>query len=257
MLSCTRIAALTLVVSLPCLALAQPIAARRPQQTMRRAFLMKTPDGKTIATAEETAQVQGDTVHSRMTFRFRDGSLDDEQSIFTQDKVFHLVSDHHVQKGPSFPTPQNIAVDVPAGTVTWHEEKGGRDEAHTARVSLPGDLANGIMPLLVENFPASAQEMQTSWVAVPTHPMVVDISVKPAGDQNMDPDGRTVRAREFVLHPELHGFVSFLAPLVNKVPGDIHIWVTDTARPDFVKLAGPFYQGGPIWTVEPTGPPTP
>jgi hypothetical protein len=247
-----RISIFLCAASLPCLTPAQPLSVRSPQEPMHRTFIMKAPDGRIIAGAEETAAVAADQVRSRMTFRFRDGSLDDEEAVFTQDKDFHLLRDHHVQKGPSFPTPIDITVDVSTDTVTWHQQKSGRDQVRTGHLGLPGNLANGIMPLLVENFPPHAQALQTSWVAVPTHPMVVDISIKPAGERDIDPGGRTERVREFVLHPELHGFVGFLAPLVNKMPADIHVWVTDAARPCFVKLTGPFFPGGPDWTVEPT-----
>jgi hypothetical protein len=88
-------------------------------------------------------------------------------------------------------------------------------------------------------------------VAVAIRPMVVSISVRPNGKAEQDPDGRPVRANEFILHPELHGMVGFLAPLLAKQPADIHIWVTDEKVPMFVRLTGPFYQGGPAWTVEP------
>ncbi|HLJ77992.1 MAG TPA: hypothetical protein VKT75_11300, partial [Acidobacteriaceae bacterium] len=94
---------------------------------MHRDFVVKGPDGKILAQAEETAVVQKDLVRSRLTFRFIDGSLDDEEAVFTQAGVFHLISDHHVQKGPSFPTPMDIMIDVPSHTVTWHETHFGKD----------------------------------------------------------------------------------------------------------------------------------
>lgn len=220
---------------------------------MHRAFVLKAPNGKVLANAEETAVVNGGQVQSRLTFHFADGSLDDEQAVFTQNGVFRLISDHHVQKGPAFPTAMDIVIDVPSHKVIWHETHFGKDRVRSQSVHLPDDLANGIMPLLVENFPPGASAMNVSWVALAIRPLIVTISVHPNGTNEQDPNGTPLRANEFILHPELHGVVSLLAPLLAKQPADIHIWVTDEKLPSFVKLAGPFYQGGPVWTVEPVG----
>ena len=249
--------ALALAFAVPLAGLADSIATRRKQEPMHRGFFLKDPGGKILASGEEVAVVQGDLVHSRLTFHFLDGSLDDEEVVFTQGSVFHLISDHHIQKGPAFPSPVDLAVDVPSGRITWHEQKSGKDAAKSQTLSLPGDLANGIMALLVENFPSGASAMHVSWVGVAVKPLVATVSVAPLGWQDIDPAGATERAAEYVIHPELHGLVGFLAPLVDKQPADIHIWVTDEKVPSFVRLAGPFYQGGPTWTVEPTGPQTP
>jgi len=39
--------------------------------------------------------------------------------------------------------------------------------------------------------------------------------------------------------------------------GDLHFWVTDAPQPSFLRLAAPFYQGGPMWVVESLGPEIP
>jgi hypothetical protein len=246
-----RVSAAVLAGLLPAGTWATPVPVRRPQEPMHRDFVVKGPDGKILAHAEETAVVEKDLVRSRLTFRFIDGSLDDEEAVFTQAGVFHLISDHHVQKGPSFPTPMDIMIDVPSHTVTWHETHFGKDRVRSQTLATPDDLADGIMPILVENFPPGASVMRVSWVAVAIKPMIVAVSVHPNGTSEQDPAGQPVRANEFILHPELHGIVSLLAPLLAKEPADIHIWVSDEKVPSFVKLAGPFYQGGPVWTVEP------
>lgn len=252
-----RLLVLSLALAVSAIAGGEPVATRRPQEVMHRSFILRGPDGKVLASGEEAAAIQGDLVHSRLTFHFKDGSLDDEETFFTQHKVFHLVSDHHIQKGPSFPDPLDVLIDVPSGKVTWHEQKFGKEQIKTQRMSLPDDLADGIMPLLVENFPPGSQEMRVSWLAIALKPLVVNLSVKPDGSQDIDPAGIPVRANEYTLHVELHGFVGFLAPLVNKQPADIHIWISDEKVPSFVRLAGPFYQDAPVWTVEPAGPATP
>jgi hypothetical protein len=39
---------------------------------------------------------------SRVFFRFKDGSMYDDTAIFSQRGSFRLLSDHLVEKGPSF-----------------------------------------------------------------------------------------------------------------------------------------------------------
>ena len=241
------------ILTLPCLASAQSVAVRNPQKNIHRLFLLRSADGKLIGTGDEQAVTQGDLVHSRLTFHFRDGSIDDDDAVFTQDKVFHLLSDHHIQQGPSFPTLVDFALDVPAGTVTWHDWKNGRDQAHIAYISMPGNLANGIMPLMVENFASGSQPMQLSWIAVDWKPLLVTLSVSPSGTASFDPSGTTESATQYTIHPILHGVVSFLAPLVSKQPADLHVWISDQPPPSFLRLTGPFYQDGPVWSVESTG----
>lgn len=220
---------------------------------MHTAFILKSADGKTLASASEITSVQGDLVHSRLTFHFSDGSLDDEQTVFTQSGVFHLLSDHHIQRGPAFPAPVDLSIDTPSGKVTWHAQRFGRDVAHTQSVSLPGDLANGIMPLLVENFPPGASQISLAWLAIALKPLVIAVTVQPVGTGTATGAGSTA-VREYLIHPEIHGMLGFFAPLLDKEPGDIHIWVTDEKKPAFVRLSGPFFVGGPIWTVEPVHP---
>jgi hypothetical protein len=40
-----------------------------------------------------------------------------------------------------------------------------------------------------------------------------------------------------------------IASLVGKQPDDTMVWITTGEVPAFVKSAGPFYVGGPIWST--------
>ncbi len=80
----------------------EPIPVRYGQGSSHGFLALKTLDGATIATGESTQVVHGNRVTSRLIFRFKDGSIDDDTTVFTQSRVFHLVSDHRIQHGPSF-----------------------------------------------------------------------------------------------------------------------------------------------------------
>ena len=64
---------------------------------------MRTLDGKSIAIGDATQVAQGDHVTSRVIFRFHDGSIDEDTTVFSQGGVFRLLRDHHIQRGLSFP----------------------------------------------------------------------------------------------------------------------------------------------------------
>ena len=247
--------ALTLALFLPSLTFAASVAARRKQEPMHQLYVVKSADGKVIANGEESSVAEGDRVRSDLAFHFLDGSLDEQITTFTQNGVFRLINDHHVQKGPSFPTPLDLAVDIPSGTVTWHVQKGGQDKVSSIHMALPDDMANGLVPLLAENVPPGSAGLQVSWVAVAIKPILVTLTIQP--DSSPNPAPALQHAQRYLLHVELHGLAWMVAPLLDKMPADLHFWVTDAAQPSFLRLQGPFYQGGPVWTVESLGPEIP
>ena len=104
-----------LVVSfflLPVNVRADPVPVRHPQGSAHGFLALKTVEGTCIAIGDATQIVHGDRVTSRVTFRFRDGSIDDDTTVFSQRGVFRLISDHHIQRGPTFPKPIDVLIDA-------------------------------------------------------------------------------------------------------------------------------------------------
>ncbi|HEY6986773.1 MAG TPA: hypothetical protein VH369_00235, partial [Bryobacteraceae bacterium] len=159
------------------------IPVKEKQGTMHGFLVLRSAEGKIIATGTEINTIEGNRVRSRTTFHFQDGSIDDEVSAFTQESVFQLVSDHHIQKGPSFPDPLDLSINVPARRVSWREIKHGKAERHTEHMDLPPDLANGMTSLIVQNFPVGAAELKVSYLAGSSKPRVVKLSAKPDGEE--------------------------------------------------------------------------
>src|SRR5438067_6299317 len=91
---------------------AEPIPVRYREGTIHGFLAVRTLEGKILATGDLTQTVRKNVVVSRLVFRFRDGSVDDETATFTQENEFHLISDHVVQKVPSFPHPSVVSIDV-------------------------------------------------------------------------------------------------------------------------------------------------
>ena len=94
------------------------IPARFPEGLVHGFLTLRAIDGAVLADGDLIQHLRGGRVTSRLMLKFRDGSLHDETTIFTQDPEFRLVSDHLVQKGPAFEKPMEVSVDVKTGMVS-------------------------------------------------------------------------------------------------------------------------------------------
>jgi hypothetical protein len=251
--SWTRIFGATalLAAALTGLTEAEPIQVRFGQGSSHGFLALRTPDGKLIATGESTQVVHGDRVTSRLIFRFRDGSIDDDTTIFTQREVFRLVSDHHIQRGPSFPESIDFLIDALTGTLTTRTEDG---VVHREHMDLPPDVSNGLPPNLLLNILPSTAETKISYVVPGKKPRLIQVSIKPTDNLIFSVGGLRRRATDFTLHIELGGVAGVVAPLIGKEPADYHIWLQNGSPPAFVREEGPLYEGGPIWRIEEISP---
>jgi hypothetical protein len=246
-----------LVLATSASALAEPVPATYKQGSLHGFLLLKSSGGKVLATGDQTNVVHGDVIHSELVFHFRDGSIDDEVCDYSQAGVFKLIRDHHVQKGPSFPHSLDMTIDAASGDVTWQQTKDGKTETKSEHMDLPGDLANGMIPLLVEDFPAKADELKVSYVAADPSPRVVTFSVKPEGNADIRVGGLRRRANRFIIHIEIGGLAGVIAPMIGKQPSSIRVWAVGGDAPVFIGLQGALYPQGPIWTmglISPTWP---
>jgi hypothetical protein len=247
-----RVGATALVLFLlVCPSLAEPIRVRYEQGSSHGFLALKTLEGKTIAVGESTQTVHGDQVTSKLVFRFRDGSVDEDVTVFTQRRVFHLVSDHHIQHGPSFPKPIDFLIDMVSGDLTSRATDGTVTKVH---MDLPNDVSNGMPPNLLLNILPTTPETKISYVAPGKKPRLVHISIKPNGGLPFSVGGLRRKATDFTLHVELGGVTGAVAPLIGKEPADYHIWLQNGTPPAFVREEGPLYEGGPIWRMEQIAP---
>ena len=123
--------------------------------TLHGFLALTTEQGRVLAAGDLIETVRGDRVTSHLTFHFKDGSLDDETAVYTQHGVFRLISDHHIQRGPYFPHPLDMMIDVAKGVVvTRSSGKDGKDEIATDRIKMPADLYNGLVIPVIKNISA-------------------------------------------------------------------------------------------------------
>jgi hypothetical protein len=157
----------------------ETIPVRHPEGTTYGFLALRTLEGKLLASGELTEVLHGDQVVSHLVFRFKDGSVDDETAVFSQRGTFRLISDHHIQKGPSFPHRTNVFINASTGQVTVRYQDKDYEKVDTEHLDLPPDLANGIILMLLKNISPDTKETKVSCVAATPKPQLVHLSITP------------------------------------------------------------------------------
>ena len=245
------VAALVLVaLLLPGPLLADQVAVRQTEGLVHGFLALRNLAGTTLADGELLQVARGDQVTSRLVFHFKDGSLRDETAVFSQSGHFQLISDHLVQKGPSFPQALEMSIDRASGRVTVrYSEKDGEQKVADERMALPPDLANGIILTLLKNV-GNAPPASVSMVVTTPKPRLVKLPLSIAGTEPFSTGGVARQATHYIVKVEIGGVAGLVAPLVGKQPPDSHVWVLGGEAPAFVKSEGPMFQDGPIWRIE-------
>jgi hypothetical protein len=192
----------------------------------------------------------GDRVTTRTTFQFKDGSLDDETTVFTQRQTFHLISDRHIQRGPSFPKPMDTLVEG-NGNVTIRAG-GDKDKVETNHMDLPADISNGLEFIELCNLRPADTEAKVALVAPSGKGRLVHLAIKPDGDDTVDVMGMRRKVIVYRIHIDLGGVAAVVAPVIGKQPDDIRVWVLDGPAPLVVRIEAQMYEGGPVWRIEQT-----
>jgi hypothetical protein len=229
---------------------AEPIAVRYREGSVHGFLALSTLEGKVIAAGDLTQVVRGNQVESRLVYRFKYGSIDDETAVFSQQHDFRLIRDHHIQKGPSFPHPTDVSINASTGQVTVRYTDKGHKKVETEHLDLRPDLANGVLLNMLKNIRPDSAETKVSYVAATPKPRLVQLSIASQGEDTFSIVGVRYKATLFVLKVELGGITGVIAPLVGKKPADTKVWVVAGGTPAFVKAEQSLYPGGPVWRIE-------
>jgi hypothetical protein len=229
----------------------EQVAVRHSEGLVRGFLSLRTLDGDLLADGELLQNARGTRVTSRLVFRFKDGSLHDETAVFTQRQQFRLVSDHLVQKGPSFPQPIDMTVDAAKGQVTVrYTDDHGQAKEESAQMDLPPDLANGLILTALKNADPKAPPKAVGFVAATPKPRLVKLEITNAGEEPFKTGGAGRKAIHYILKVDIGGVAGVVAPLIGKQPPDSHVWILGGEAPAFVKAEQPFYNEGPVWRIE-------
>jgi len=234
---------------------AEQIPVRHVEGTIHGFLELRSEDGRVLASGDSVQVVHGDQVTLHTLFSFKDGSIDDETTLFSQHRTFHLITDHHIQKGPSFPHPMDVSIDSRSGQVTVRSAgKDGKEEVMTEHLAMPPDLANGMVPLVVKNMRPDAQESAVSMLVATPKPRLVKLAISNRGDDTFSVVGSPRKAIHYEIKIELGGVAGVVAPLIGKEPPNIQLWTTGGQAPTFVREQGPIYPEGPMMTIQLIGP---
>lgn len=214
--------------------------------TSRGLLMLRSADGKVLASGEVRQVVHGSQVTARVTFRFKDGSVDDETTVYTQRRVFRLLNDHHVQRGASYPHPLDMTVDAVHGTVTTRSD----GKVETVHTELPADVANGLILNILKNLPSQTEKTEVSIVAGGSRPRLVKLALSAEGEDRFYVAGSSYKARRYTVKVELGPLTKVAAAIIGKSPADMHVWTMKGTPPTPLRVEGQFYEDGPVWRVD-------
>lgn len=232
--------------------LAEPVAIRHVEGTNHGLLALRTVDGRLLGSGEQTQTVRGDRITLHLVFHFKDGSISDERTTFSQRGVFRLIRYQLVQKGPSFPRAIDMTIDAAGGQVAVRSvDDKGESKTETERLDLPPDVSNGMMNTVLKNVQPAALPLTVTYVAATPKPRLVKLVIRNGGLAPFSAAGASYKATHYVIKIDIGGIEGLFAPLVGKEPPDSHVWILGGEAPVFVRSETTFFVGGPLWRIEP------
>lgn len=234
---------------LPLLAASVPVHYK---EGLTHGFLvLSTTDGTPLAEGDLTEIVRGNIVTSHLTYHFKDGSLQEEITKFSQKHNFRLISYHLIQKGPSFKDQTDMAVDALSGEVTVRSaDEKGKEKVETEHLKLPPDLSNGMILTLLKNVRPDETLPQLAMLVATPKPRIVKLTPTFKGKEPFLIAGSKREAMHYVIKIEIGGVAGLVASFVGKEPPDAQVWIIGGEAPTFVKSVTVSSMGGPLWMTE-------
>jgi hypothetical protein len=200
-------------------ACAAPVEVRFPEGITHGFLLLRSAAGQIMAHGDLLQTAHSDRVETRMAFRFKAGSLHNEKAVFSQHRVFTLLSYRLVQRGPSFPEPVDASFDRKEGSYQVKSIHKGREKTSSGPIDLPPDVYNGMTALIFKNLPPRRTE-SVHFVAFSPTPRIVRLDLVPGGDQSVrvgEQEGTGVR---YAIKPKLGAVLGIVAAVLGKTPPD-------------------------------------
>ena len=232
-------------------AVSVPVAVRYRAGLIHGFLILSKLDGEALAAGDLTQVARGDRVTTQLGFRFKDGSRQEETTVFSQRGNFRLVSYHMVQKGPSFKNASDLTVTCATGQVTVrYTDDDGKEKVVNEHLKLPPDLGNGLIPMLLMNMREGTPQIEIPLVVAAPKPRLVKIVVNAQGTEPFSLGGFSREAKHYVAKVDLGGVAGVVAPMVGKQPPDSQIWILGGEAPAFLKCEVLSYVAGPMWRME-------
>jgi hypothetical protein len=207
--------------------------------------VLRSADDTLLAHGELVQTVRGDRVDSRLVFRFKDGSSFDETVVFSQAKVFRLLSYRLIQRGRSFAETSDIFFDRASGR--YRAQVG--DKTAEGEIDLPSDVHNGMTGLMLRNLPDRAVG-RGHLMAFTPKPTTLKTTLMPEGEERFFIGDEPRKARRYLVKVEVGGLKGVIASAIGKEPPDLRYWIAAGPVPAFLKFEGAMFLNGPTWQIE-------
>jgi hypothetical protein len=229
----------------------EPLPVRFTGGELHGFLTLRTLEGELIADGDAVQVNRGGRVTSRLVYHFKDGSLMEETTVFSQTGHFRLLSDRLVQKGPIFKHPLDVLTDGSTGVVTVRsQDEHGKIKVETTSLTIPPDLANGMVPVLLMNLAPGARSASASMIVATPKPLLVKLAINAEGEDAFYTGGASRKAIRYAIKIDIPGVRGAIAPLIGKQPPDTRVWILGGSSPAFVKSEGPLCEDCPIWRTE-------
>src|SRR5262249_3252164 len=139
------LAVVVALLMLPGVGGAAGVAVRNLEAPSYGVVSLRSADDRHLADGEMIQRVAHGNVESRLRFQFDDGSRYDELVVFSQQRVFRLLSYSLTQTGPSFGSEEEVSFDRKTGRYRARTREAGKaEETAEGAVEIPDDVYNGM-----------------------------------------------------------------------------------------------------------------
>jgi hypothetical protein len=229
---------------------ADPVAVRHVQGYLHGFLVVKDINDKLLGSGDLVQIPGANRVTTNLALHFADGSLYEEISVFSQKGTYRLISYKQVMKGPAFKTPGTLAVNASSGNVSInYTDKDGKAKTISDKLSLPPDLANGILALVLTDADPKVETTLSMVVSTPK-PLVVKLKVSASNQDSFSVGGSVASATHYIAKIDLGGLTGVAAKVLGKQPAPAHMWIASGNAPVFLKSEAQLFQDGPVWRIE-------
>jgi hypothetical protein len=230
---------------------ADQVQVRQPEGLIHGFLVLRDTDNNVLASGDVSQITNGARVTMDVVFHFKDGSVHEETTVFSQRRVFQLISYHLVQKGKSFKRSTDLRLNAATGKVTVISlDEKGKEQTISDQLKLPNDVANGLINRLFNDIDPKTPKTTVSMVVATPKPRIVTVAISPEGEDEFSIGGVSRKATRYVVKINIGGVAGVVAPLVGKQPKDTHVWMQGGTAPVLLKSEGQLYEDGPVWRIE-------
>ena len=159
---------------------AEPVPVRHLQGFIHGFLVVKDVNDAVLGSGELVQVSSGARVTATLTLHLKDGSLYQETFVFSQQKVYKLLSYKQVLKGPAFKTQQTLTINANGSVSVVATEQDGKEKTINKQIALPLDLANGIVSTLLIDVDPKVESVLSMLVATP-EPRMVKLKISSDG----------------------------------------------------------------------------